>query len=142
MDEKIIYDDLRQQFGPVSVLYSEQIAVVLGKSPAAVLALISRNGLPIPVLEVGGRPAVAVRAVAKWLASAGKVKEEGPTPAGAPAVAAPKRKQHKFGGSLIALRLQINFLSELHNEIENMILRDEIEKPDIDNGDLGRGDGP
>jgi hypothetical protein len=130
MNSEKHFSDLQKQFGPVSVLYSEQLAIVFGKkSSAAVLGLISRGGFPVPVLEVGGRPAVAVRAVADWLASLGESKPETLTPAGAPPVAAPKRKQAAFGGALNALRFQINFLSDLAAEMENLELRGLIEDP-------------
>lgn len=143
MEKSEILGDLREQFGPVSVLYADQLAQVLGKSTDAVYALHKRKGLPFRVLSVGGRPAVSILAVADWLAKGAEPEEsEGhDTASGAPAVPAPKRKHEALGAFLRNFAEQRNFLADVYTEVERIVIASEAEEADQTNEDLGR-EGP
>lgn len=134
MTPELVLKDLREQFGQRSVLYSEDLAALLGKSVAAVDSLRSRGGFPLPIIQVGGRPAVSIHAVADWLV--------GETPAEAPRkprkaavqpapVPAPKRASESLGKYLLSVRLQREFLFELDAEIERILLEMEAKGADV-----------
>jgi hypothetical protein len=121
MDSAAVLKDLREQFGPKSVLYSEDIAALLGKSRAAVESLRARGGFPVPVIQVGGRPAVSIHAMADFLS--GKAPQPVALPSkGSPAVQAPKRAGESLGKYLLSVRIQREFLFELDAEIEKLIV--------------------
>lgn len=140
---QIILAEIRARFGEKLVLYSEDLAEILGKdSVGAIYSLNSRGGLPVEVKEVGGRPCVSVFDVAEWLANSNSsnkavtakksAKEEKP-------VAEPKRYRESLGKYLLQLRVQRNFLAELDANIEKLITQLEIDRPDLpSNADLGR----
>lgn len=136
MGPELVLKDLREQFGQRSVLYSEDIAALLGKSVAAVDSLRSRGGFPLPVIQVGGRPAVSIHAVADWLSGetaatpAAKPQKAQQAPPSAPPVPAPKRAGESLGKYLLSVRLQRDFLFELDAEIEKVLLGMNVEKPD------------
>lgn len=126
MDKAAILADLRDQFGPArSTLYADELATVLGKSTKAIYSLKYRNGLPVPVLPGPGRPCVSIHAVVDWLAGESTpptVKSE----AGAPSpVPKPGRKRPSMGAYLTTLRGQMDFLNELHSELERVEMQNE-----------------
>jgi hypothetical protein len=143
MDAAQIAKDLKEQFGGRSVLYPADVAIVLGKTGSAVASLKWRSGLPVPVKPVGGRPAVTIYAMARWLAegedgdeepSSGE--DEGAPMQDAPEAAKPlppgsskhggKRDHKSLGKMLIGLRGQREFLAQLDAEIEAEILAEEV----------------
>ncbi len=134
-----IVDDIRGMFGPVGVLYADQLAQYLGKTTKAIYELW--DCLPVPIVPIGGRPAVAVLDVAAWLAS-GKQKTAKPPVGGAPAVPAPKRKKEQLEILLRGLVNQRNFLADFYAEIERQIVQAEAAESDQANADLGRGQHP
>ncbi len=127
MDKNDILADLRAQFGVVNVLYAPQIAILLNKpSAGAVLEHIKRGGFPLPVLVVGGRPAVSIFAVVNWLAgdlnSPPKATENSESIT-KPKVSDSKRKaRSNVAKAMAAIRVQRNFLAELDSEMEVLIL--------------------
>ena len=145
MDEAQIAKDLKEQFGGRSVLYPADVAVVLGKTESAVASMKWRGGFPVPVILVGGRHAVSVYAMARWLArgedeseedSSGeeKTKPQETVPEAAisfPAVSSKhggKRDHKSLGKMLIGLRGQREFLAQLDAEIEAEILAAEADE--------------
>ena len=121
MDTSLILKDLRTQFPKQSVLYSDDIAALLGKSVAAADALKGRGGFPLPILEVGGRPAVSIYAVADWLAG-GAIPKSRAEQSKAPAPQTPKRRRESLGKYLLGLQVQRDFLGALTANIERLII--------------------
>lgn len=136
---KEIVEDIRSMFGPVGVLYAEQLGQYIGRTTKAIYELW--DSLPIPIVPVGGRPAVAVLDVAAWLAS-GKPKAAPAKPGAAPPVPAPKRKKEQLEILLRGLVQQRNFLADFYAEIERQIIESESQEADQTNEDLGRGGHP
>lgn len=136
MTEKEVLADLRAIFGAAkSVLYADELAQVLGRpSAGSIYSLISRGGIPVPVLEVGGRPCVSIHAVAAWLAGEGVKPNTKATPSGAPAVQKPKRKHESVGHLLRAVRVQQDFLSEFVAQLESIDMRGLIDENEEHNG--------
>lgn len=60
---------LTNRFAGQLVLYSAELAEVLGKSERALEHLIARGSLPFKMKKLGGRTCVDVFQVAKWLSS-------------------------------------------------------------------------
>ena len=125
MDAKAILADLRDQFGKGrTVLYPEDLAVALNKSPKAVDSLIRRGSLPLKVKPVGGRNAVSIYEVAEWFAC--EEQPETHTARGSVAVAKSKPpaprpsriRRPSLGRALLALRAQQDFVGELISELE------------------------
>ncbi len=125
MDAKAILADLRDQFGKGrTVLYPEDLAIALNKSPKAVDSLLRRGGLPLKVKPVGGRNAVSIYETAEWLAS--EEQTETHTARGSAAVAKSKAttprpsriRRPSLGKALLALRAQHEFMRELIAELE------------------------
>jgi hypothetical protein len=125
MDAKAILADLRDQFGKGrAVLYPEDLAVALNKSPKAVDSLIRRGSLPLKVKPVGGRNAVSIYEVAEWFAS--EEQPETHTARGSVAVAKSKPpaprpsriRRPSLGRALLALRAQQDFVGELIAELD------------------------
>lgn len=125
MDAKAILADLRDQFGKGrTVLYPEDLAVALNKSPKAVDSLIRRGSLPLKVKPVGGRNAVSIYDVAEWFAgeeqtgthtargNAAVAKSKGTTPRQS------RIRRPSLGRALLALRAQQDFVGELIAELE------------------------
>ncbi len=121
VDSTLILADLREQFGAKkTVLYADELADALGKTVDAIYSLTARDGLPVPILVVGGRPAASIYAVADWLAgNSVKAKKCKPTPSSASSVPEPKRKRPSLGKYLLALQVQQGFLAELHAAIQS-----------------------
>ncbi len=119
MNSELILKDLRQQFGQKSVLYSDDIASLLGKDHRVVKTLLKANSLPIAVKKVGNQLGVSIYEVAEWLAKSesfqantvNKTEKQ---------VKAPSRARASLGRSLLALRTQIDFLSEIYIELGEM----------------------
>lgn len=125
MDVSIILADLREQFGAKkAVLYVDELAAVLGKSADAVRSLAARNGFPVPILVVGGRPAASIYDVANWLAG-NPVKSAGANKSGKKpdvSVPAPKRGSSlDMANFLVRVQSQQTFLGELCLAIERQI---------------------
>ena len=126
MTKAEILQDLRMQFGPVSVLYADQLAVILGKSVDATRILGSRDGWPVARKIVGGRPCVSIHAVASWLAGEDvghsfPGKQSSKVICEHPPIPAPKRKVRSLEKMLMLLRTNRQFLEELDTEIERII---------------------
>lgn len=119
MNSELILKDLREQFGKKSVLYSDDIASLLGKDHRVVKTLLKANSLPIAVKKVGNQLGVSIYEVAEWLAKSesfqantvNKTEKQ---------VKAPSRARASLGRSLIALKTQIDFLSEIYIELGEM----------------------
>ena len=123
---------LNADFGNKEVLDAADLAQVLGKSAEATNTLIRREGLPLPVMKVGGRNCVSKQAVAVWLA--GNCIENNKSarvrPGEAEPLPPPTRKRPNIAGSLLCLTQQIAFLTELHHELDAVLLNMTV--PDID----------
>lgn len=123
---------LNADFGNKEVLDAADLAQVLGKSAEATNTLIRREGLPLPVMKVGGRNCVSKQAVAVWLAGncIEKSKTARARPGEAEPLPPPSRKRPNIAGSLLCLTQQIAFLTELHHELDAVLLT--MTMPDID----------
>lgn len=141
MDKKTkeIVEDIRSAFGPVGVLYAEQLGQYLGRPTKGIYDLW--ESLPVPVVQVGGRPAVTVLDVAAWLAS-GQPRNAAKTKAGAPPVPPPKRKREQLEILARGLLIQREFLADFYAEIERQLIASETGETDLTNEDLGRGGHP
>ena len=137
MDAKAILADLRDQFGKGrTVLYPEDLAIALNKSPKAVDSLIRRGSLPLKVKPIGGRNAVSIYEVAEWFAS--EEQTETHTARGSVAVAKntgvtprPSRiRRPSLGRALLALRAQQDFVGELIAELDAIELAKAAKKAD------------
>ena len=137
MDAKAILADLRDQFGKGrAVLYPEDLAVALNKSPKAVDSLIRRGSLPLKVKPIGGRNAVSIYEVAEWFASEEQTGTH--TARGSVAVAKntgatprPSRiRRPSLGRALLALRAQQDFVGELIAELDAIELAKAAKKAD------------
>lgn len=125
MDKETVLKDLRGQFGKKSVLYADEIAELLGKSEQALANIKHRGGLPFPVKKIGGRLAVSLYDVADWLASEPSETaspEAKPAPGSPSRVPPPARRRASLGKALLALRAQIDFLSEVFAGFEAISL--------------------
>lgn len=125
MDTTLILADLREQFGAKkAVLYVDELAEALGKSTDAVRSLVARDGFPVPILVVGGRPAASIHAVADWLAG-NPVKSAGSKKSGKKpdvSVPAPKRgNKLDMANFLVRVQAQQTFLGELCLAIQRQI---------------------
>jgi hypothetical protein len=146
MDSKVILADLRERYGAAkTVLYADELAELLGKTRNAIYALNERDGLPFPVIEVGGRPAVSIYAAASVLAGEQLPPTKTPKsdPTAVPAVPPPKRKRANLGSIMRAAALQRDFFAELFHEFECIELMDEIAGGEVlpTNAELGRDTG-
>jgi hypothetical protein len=114
-----------------------------GKTESAIASMKWRGGFPVPVTPVGGRPAVTVYDMARWLAGDADGAEEAstgedkatpretvsvaPNPIPASALKHGGKRDHKsLGKMLIGLRGQREFLAQLDAEIEAEILAEEV----------------
>ena len=124
MDATLILADLREQFGAKkAVLYVDELAEALGKSTDAVRSLVARDGFPVPILTVGGRPAASIHAVADWLAGnpvkvAGSKKGRSNQHVSVPE---PKRQRQSMANFLVRVQAQQAFLGELGLAIQRQI---------------------
>lgn len=118
--------DLRKTFGTAkSVLYAAELAQVMGLTTKAIYGLKDREGMPVPILPGTGRPCVSIHAVVDWLHGEKPV----PAPQGAvqyPPVPMPKRRREKMSSYISTLRRQIDFLNELHSEIERLDMAEDL----------------
>ena len=125
MDATLILADLREQFGAKkAVLYVDELAEALGKSTDAVRSLVARDGFPVPILVVGGRPAASIHAVDDWLAG-NPVKSAGSKKSGKKpdvSVPAPQRgNKLDMANFLVRVQAQQTFLGELCLAIQRQI---------------------
>jgi len=124
MDATLILADLREQFGAKkAVLYVDELAEALGKTTDAVRSLVARDGFPVPILTVGGRPAASIHAVADWLAGnpvkvAGSKKGRSNQDVSVPE---PKRHRQSMAKFLVQVQAQQAFLGELGLAIQRQI---------------------
>ena len=123
--------DLRKTFGTVkSVLYAAELAQVMGLTTKAIYGLKDREGMPVPILPGTGRPCVSIHAVVDWLHGENPQAEKpAPAPEGAvqyPPVPMPKRRREKMSSYISTLRRQIDFLNELHSEIERLDMAEDL----------------
>jgi hypothetical protein len=127
MNSELILKDLREQFGKKSLLYSEDIASLLGRDHRVVKTLLKANSLPIAVKKVGNQLGVSIYEVAEWLAKsesfqANNVKKTEKQ------VKAPSRARASLGKSLLALKMQIDFLTEIYIEVGDLDQQNEINR--------------
>jgi hypothetical protein len=136
MDKETILADLRKVFGQHKmVLDAVELAQVLGTTLKGLYSLKGRDGLPVPVLSSGGKLCVSIHAVAAWLAGEDVEQKKPSKPAkgdakSVPPVPPPRRKRESMGAYLTTLRSQINFLSELHAELERLDTLESYEEND------------
>lgn len=116
MNSELILKDLREQFGKKSVLYSDDIASLLGKDHRVVKTLLKGNSLPIAVKKVGNQLGVSIYEVAEWLAKSESFQANTVSKT-EKQVKAPSRARASLGRSLLALKTQIDFLSEIYIEL-------------------------
>lgn len=128
MDTKEILADLRARFGNVTVLYANDIAVLLDKkSTGAVYELIKRGGLPFPIKMIGGRPAVSIYDVADWLAGDAEPRPKATEPKDKAALPTPKYKVgNAMAKAMALLRGQCNFLSQVEAELNKILMANEL----------------
>lgn len=140
MTSKDVLDDLRVQGFAASVLYADDIAKILGKTRGAVYSLKADEGLPFPVIEVGGRPAVSIYAVAAVLAGEQPPasKPSAPDPAAPAPVPAPKRKRADLGALRRSAALAFDFYAQLDAALERMELSEAVLMAERDNKAMGR----
>ncbi len=69
MNETEVLSYLQSQFAGQLVLYVDDLAKVLGKSPKAIAELISRNKLPFKIKMVGGLRCVDIFQIATWMSN-------------------------------------------------------------------------
>ena len=125
MNIEIILKDLREQFGQQTVLYAEDIAKLLGEDHRVVKSLLKANSLPITVKKVRTRLGVSIYEVAEWLATSDEIQSKTKHTSEIK-VKAPSKKRPSLGKSLIALKTQMDFLTEIIIELNYM--EDEREK--------------
>ena len=123
MDSSLILADLREQFGAKkAVLYAEELAVALNRTPSAIYTLNSRNALPVPCLKVGGRLAVSIYDVANWLAgNAPKVSSSKSRKQAEVSIPEPRRRKESLGKFLMQVQAQQGFLAELGLSIQRQL---------------------
>jgi len=139
-NRQAILEGLLVEYNGSKVLYAKDVAKELGKpSAAAARALMNSPGCPLPVKQVGGRPAVTVFDMATWLAgepitstevslpkesgtSSGK--SSSATTSHIPPVKRPPRES--LGKYLTLLRAQRQFLEELYDELDAMTVASEV----------------
>ena len=124
MDKQAILDDLRKTFGAGKlVLNANELAQVLGITVKAIYSMKDRDGLPVPVLSSNGKLCVSIHAVVDWLAGEPSAqKTTKPSPEASPPVPPPRRRRESMGAYLTTLRRQMDFLDDLHSEIERLDL--------------------
>ena len=133
MNIEIILKDLREQFGQQTVLYAEDIAKLLGEDHRVVKSLLKANSLPITVKKVRTRLGVSIYEVAEWLATSDEIQSKTKHTSEIK-VKAPSKKRPSLGKSLIALKTQMDFLTEIIIELNYM--EDEREKVKCIEGNL------
>lgn len=119
MNNELILKDLREQFGQKTVLYSDDIATLLGQDHRVVKTLLKANSLPIAVKKVGKQLGVSIYEVAEWLAKSDSFQSD-TTHKTEKQVKAPSRARASLGRSLIALKTQMDFLAEIYIELGEM----------------------
>lgn len=119
MNSELILKDLREQFGQKTVLYSDDIATLLGRDHRVVKTLLKANSLPIAVKKVGQQLGVSIYEVAEWLAKSDSFQAK-TTHKTEKQVKAPSRARASLGRSLIALQTQMDFLAEVYIELGQM----------------------
>jgi hypothetical protein len=128
--------DVRKTLGlgaAQSVLYAKDLAKLLGTTTKAAYGLNDRSGWPVDPLPGTGRPCVSIYAVVDWLLGEAPAKNPESAKAGDyPPVPAPKRKRRPIPNYLATLRRQMDFIGELHAELEAIDVADEIEEARLD----------
>lgn len=136
-----ILDGLLKDYNGAKVLYAKDVAKELGKpSAAAARALMNSKGCPLPVKQVGGRPAISIFDMASWLAGesipsidVSYAPASKPSTSAVPVAASlsPKRPpRESLGKYLTLLRGQRQFLEELYVELDAMMVADASEAKD------------
>lgn len=141
-NRQAILDGLLADYNGAKVLYAKDVAKELGKpSAAAARALMNSPGCPLPVKQVGGRPAVTVFDMATWLAGEPISSIEVPAPqaSGSPSSTSDKPvhstmspakrpPRESLGKYLTLLRTQRQFLEELYVELDAMAIASEAKE--------------
>lgn len=90
---------LESRFSGQAVLFVDDIAQLLGRSPTAVTRLIQRDALPFPVKRLGASYCVSIFHLAQWLSSDEALADdlplnEPPPPKGPKSPKSPSRQSH------------------------------------------------
>ena len=122
MDKQAILDDLRKTFGAGKLVFNAgELAQVLGTTTKGIYSMKDRDGLPVPVLSSNGKLCVSIHAVVDWLAGEPSAQKTAkPSPEASPPVPPPRRRRESMGAYLTTLRRQMDFLDDLHSEIERL----------------------
>jgi len=121
MSYETVLADLRGLFGKKSVLYPEDVGVLLGTESVLAQKVGMGVGLPIKIKSVKGRPCVSIYDMADWLSSAdapSKVKD--PKVRAKNSVGFPKNQRPSLGRALLALRMQHDFLNLVIAQVEEI----------------------
>ncbi len=117
-----ILTDLRARYGASRVvLTADEVAESLGSAPEGWDAIRKSRGFPLAVKRIAGKPVVSIYDFADWLGGAFA------PPAEKSRLPAPKRARASLAKSILALRIQQEFLGELAAHMERI----EMTKPDI-----------
>lgn len=141
-NRQAILEGLLADYNGAKVLYAKDVAKELGKpSAAAARALMNSPGCPLPVKQVGGRPAVTVFDMATWLAGEPissievPLQKESGTPTAKSSAAtnshippAKRPPRESLGKYLTLLRTQRQFLEELYVELDAMAVASEAKE--------------
>ena len=120
ISSEVILNDLRNRFGRKTVLYSEDLADLLGSDHRVVTSLQKGMALPLKLKKVGKRWGVSIYEVADWLAEADHPRKQQQTVL-PKRLQPPARARTALGRSLLALQTQRNFLNELIVDIDNWL---------------------
>jgi hypothetical protein len=112
-----ILTDLRTRYGASRVvLTAEEVAESLGSAPERWDAIRKSRGFPLAVKRVAGKPVVSIYDFADWLS------EGFAPPPEKSRLPAPKRARASLAKSILALRIQQDFLGELAAYMERVEL--------------------
>lgn len=130
MNAQQVLQHLQSQYPGQLVLYTPQIACLLGKSEKALSHLVTRGRLPFTPKVVGGRKCVDVFQVAEWLAASSS---DSQTPTPSPLAAQIKhppsgnnslpQKRNSLSTRLMELRHQAN--ETLRRIAKNALIEDD-----------------
>lgn len=112
-----ILEDLRKTFGRRAVLFSEDVAELLGSDHRVVKSLLKGTSLPLDLKKVGNRWGVSIYSVAEWLAETDQPSKKTTTTATTTRLKTPARARASLGRAILALQTQRNFLDELISEL-------------------------
>ena len=122
-----ILEDLKKSFGSRRVvLYSEDLAELLGTDHRVVKSLAKGLSIPLNMKKVGNRWGVSIYSVAEWLAESDKLTRPSTSRSASNPLGTPARRRASLGRSLLALKTQRDFLDELMTHLQ--IMEHELEQ--------------